>query len=386
MSVPAVVGHCRTSDFGPEARGARAPWPNRSAPGSGSNRGWSAPPEESTACATTRTTCATGTAACSRPAARSPTRCTAARSRCSWPDCPVCLDHAAAVAAQRADARVLWLDAHADFNTPETTPSRFLGGMCLAGACGLWDPAARPRCRPDAWCSPASATSTRASSDCSSRPGRRLLDRRRRTRAVATRWRARPVFVHLDLDVLDNAVVPAEFPAPGGLTPPRSPTCSRGVGAASRGARHRDHVLPGRPTPWTTATPWPRPSPTPSRRPALGKDPMTPRDPSARLLRPLVEELHERRAKARLGGGEEKIASQHATTSSPRASGSHCSSTRARSPSSASTAGRTSPAGDGEQRGARRRRDHRLRQGRRAHGRGRRLRLHGHGRVDGHDR
>ena len=29
------------------------------------------------------------------------------------------------------------------------------------------------------------------------------------------------------------------------------------------------------------------------------------------ILRPLVEELHERRAKARLGGGEEKIARQH---------------------------------------------------------------------------
>src|SRR5918996_6005946 len=29
------------------------------------------------------------------------------------------------------------------------------------------------------------------------------------------------------------------------------------------------------------------------------------------MLRPLVEDLHERRAKARLGGGEEKIARQH---------------------------------------------------------------------------
>ena len=28
-------------------------------------------------------------------------------------------------------------------------------------------------------------------------------------------------------------------------------------------------------------------------------------------LRPLVEELHERRAQVRLGGGEEKIARQH---------------------------------------------------------------------------
>ena len=30
------------------------------------------------------------------------------------------------------------------------------------------------------------------------------------------------------------------------------------------------------------------------------------------ILRPLVEDLHERRAKALLGGGEERIARQHA--------------------------------------------------------------------------
>ncbi len=31
---------------------------------------------------------------------------------------------------------ILWLDAHGDFNTPETTASGFIGGMCLAFACG----------------------------------------------------------------------------------------------------------------------------------------------------------------------------------------------------------------------------------------------------------
>src|SRR5216110_3853181 len=35
-------------------------------------------------------------------------------------------------------------------------------------------------------------------------------------------------------------------------------------------------------------------------------------DAPASILRPLVEDLHERRAKAKLGGGEEKIAKQHA--------------------------------------------------------------------------
>jgi len=31
---------------------------------------------------------------------------------------------------------ILWMDAHGDFNTPETTVSGFIGGMCLASACG----------------------------------------------------------------------------------------------------------------------------------------------------------------------------------------------------------------------------------------------------------
>ncbi len=31
---------------------------------------------------------------------------------------------------------MLWLDAHGDFNTPETSPSSYIGGMCLAMACG----------------------------------------------------------------------------------------------------------------------------------------------------------------------------------------------------------------------------------------------------------
>ena len=37
---------------------------------------------------------------------------------------------------RRGRAGILWMDAHGDFNTPETTPSGFIGGMCLALACG----------------------------------------------------------------------------------------------------------------------------------------------------------------------------------------------------------------------------------------------------------
>ena len=39
-------------------------------------------------------------------------------------------------ASPRTDTAVLWFDAHADFNTPETSPSGFLDGMTVAIAVG----------------------------------------------------------------------------------------------------------------------------------------------------------------------------------------------------------------------------------------------------------
>lgn len=54
-------------------------------------------------------------------------------------------DHSLSLGSIRGAARhrklgVLWVDAHADFNTPETTPSGNIHGMPLAALCGLGDP------------------------------------------------------------------------------------------------------------------------------------------------------------------------------------------------------------------------------------------------------
>jgi arginase len=135
--------------------------------------------------------------------------------------CAVALTTLPALARHRPDARVLWLDAHGDFNTPDTTPSGFLGGMCLAGACGRWD----------------------AELDRPPFPAERLVlcgvrdldagEREALERSPATVIGAaletlvylqnaldgQPTYVHLDLDVLDPAVMPAEHPADGGLAP-----------------------------------------------------------------------------------------------------------------------------------------------------------------------
>ena len=117
---------------------------------------------------------------------------------------------------------MLWLDAHGDFNTPTTTTSGFLGGMCLAGVCGEWDPGLPT--------GPIAAERVVLAGvrdlDAAERA---LLERSEATVigasvvetlvAVQNALDGAPVYVHLDLDVLDPSIFPAQFPAPGGLAP-----------------------------------------------------------------------------------------------------------------------------------------------------------------------
>jgi arginase len=121
-------------------------------------------------------------------------------------DCTPCIATMPTVARRVPDVRFVWFDAHGDFNTPDTTGSGFLGGMCLAAACGQWDAG---------W--PDTVDPARVSFvgvrdlDAAERP---LVERA----GVGTGVPADgPVYVHLDLDALDPTVMPAQFPVPGGL-------------------------------------------------------------------------------------------------------------------------------------------------------------------------
>jgi arginase len=135
-------------------------------------------------------------------------------------ECSVSLTTLPAVARHRPDAKVLWLDAHADFNTPQTSPSGYLGGMCLAGACGRWDPGLGQTPMPVDRVVLCGVRDLDA-------PEREALERARVT-VVGAQLETlvyllnalddAPVYVHLDLDVLDPEVMPARFPADGGLT------------------------------------------------------------------------------------------------------------------------------------------------------------------------
>ena len=116
-------------------------------------------------------------------------------------DCSICLSTFAAVAHRVPDVRVLWLDAHGDSNTPETTISGFLGGMCLGASVGLWDSGFEAALTPDR---------VRGVGIRDLDPGEWAPD--------AYTTLDGPIYVHLDLDVLDPSVLPAQFPVPGGLS------------------------------------------------------------------------------------------------------------------------------------------------------------------------
>jgi arginase len=137
-------------------------------------------------------------------------------------DCAVAMGTLPVLARLRPDARVLWLDAHGDYNTPDTSPSGWLGGMGLAGACAEWETGL-----PGAFASQRLVLCGVRSLDAGER------DTLARSDAVVIgpsletlvymqhALDGAPVFVHLDPDVLDPEFFGAEYPAPGGLTPER---------------------------------------------------------------------------------------------------------------------------------------------------------------------
>jgi len=123
------------------------------------------------------------------------------------------------VGRYRPDALLVWFDAHADINVPQTTATGYLGGMVITGAAGRWD------------------TGLGAGLDLANvvlvgvrdiDPVEQGLIDRGVVRHVppgadlAKRLGAviadRPVYVHVDCDVLEPGILPTEYRVPGGLT------------------------------------------------------------------------------------------------------------------------------------------------------------------------
>jgi arginase len=127
-------------------------------------------------------------------------------------ECSIAISTLPVLVRRHPHARILWLDAHADFHTPQTTASGYLAGMCLAGACGLWETGFGAGIDP-----PRVIMHGVREVDG---PERVALDLGGVHRIDdAAQLEGLEVFVHVDLDVLDPSTFPAGFPVDGGLLP-----------------------------------------------------------------------------------------------------------------------------------------------------------------------
>ena len=133
--------------------------------------------------------------------------------------CAVALATLPVVARHRPDAVVVWFDAHADLNTPDSSSTGYLGGLAFSGPLGLWDSAL------------GAGLATRNAVLVGARdidaPEQELIDTEtvalvKVGPSMADELRqvvgGRPVYVHIDCDVLDAGTVPTDYVVPNGMT------------------------------------------------------------------------------------------------------------------------------------------------------------------------
>lgn len=133
--------------------------------------------------------------------------------------CAVALATLPVVAAHRPDAVVVWFDAHADLNTPGNTMTGYLGGLAYSGPLGLWDSglgsglAAGNAVLVGARdIDPPEMDLINAGDVALVKVGPSMAQELREVIA------GRPVYVHIDCDVLDAGTVPTDYRVPDGMT------------------------------------------------------------------------------------------------------------------------------------------------------------------------
>ncbi|SDA99251.1 arginase family protein [Sinorhizobium sp. NFACC03] len=138
----------------------------------------------------------------------------AATSRCA-----VSLATLPAVARHHDDAVVVWFDAHGDLNTPDTSSTGYLGGLALSGPCGLWKSGLGHGVtvrnvvlvgQRDLDLFEVSLIAVGHIPHI--RPGADLAQK------LAEAVAGRPVYIHLDCDVLNPGIVPTDYQHDDGLS------------------------------------------------------------------------------------------------------------------------------------------------------------------------
>lgn len=115
---------------------------------------------------------------------------------------------------------VIWFDAHGDFNTPQTTPSGYLGGMPLAMLVGRGDQTLMQAVELDPI--PEADVIITDARDLDPMESIALRDSRvqhlmRVDDLLVARLPAKPLYIHMDTDVIDpGEMAGMSYPAPNG--------------------------------------------------------------------------------------------------------------------------------------------------------------------------
>lgn len=134
------------------------------------------------------------------------------------PRCAASLATLPTIAKHHPEALVVWFDAHADLNTPDNTTTGYLGGLVLSAAIGWWDSGLGSGLSPD-------RVVLGGTRDLDA-PEQALVDAGTIKLAAGTSLHTaldeyvgdRPVYFHLDCDVLEPGTVPTDYHVPNGLT------------------------------------------------------------------------------------------------------------------------------------------------------------------------
>lgn len=141
--------------------------------------------------------------------------------------CAVALATQPVVLRRRPDAVVVWLDAHGDINVPTESRTGYLGGMALSGPMGWWDsglgaglPARQAILVGARDLDPNESTHLATGPITLVESGDALGDR------LATAIAGRPVYLHLDCDVLQPDLIRTDYSVPDGFTLDDLRTCA----------------------------------------------------------------------------------------------------------------------------------------------------------------
>ncbi len=135
-------------------------------------------------------------------------------------DCPTARAAVAGLQRRHRDLAVVWLDAHGDFNTPAITASGYLGGMALAMLTGrtpgLFGDALglRPVAETSVVLADARDLDPAERDALAASQVRRVPADPAAITSTLDRLGGTPVYLHLDVDVIDSAQLPGlRFPS-----------------------------------------------------------------------------------------------------------------------------------------------------------------------------